>query len=91
MSELDKKIKIEKKLDITELDGEKVMIDFESGKYFMVKGSGNEIWDTIKDGITISEIVDGLLKEFDVDREICERDVLSFVKQMEGYNFISLQ
>lgn len=90
MSELDKKIKVEKKLDVTELDGEKVMIDFESGKYFMIKGSGNDIWDLMKDGISIGEIVDELLKIYSVDRQTCEESVVSFVKSMEGYKFISL-
>ena len=42
------KIKLKKKLNVTDLSGEKVMIDFESGKYFMIKGSGNDIWDLIR-------------------------------------------
>ncbi len=90
MSEVDKKIKIEKHLDVTELDGEKVMIDFDTGKYFMIKGSGNDIWDAIKDGITIGEIVDSLLKEYDVDRKTCEDSVTEFIKTLEGYKFITL-
>jgi hypothetical protein len=90
MNETEKRIKIEKNLDVTELDGEKVMIDFESGKYFMIKGSGNDIWDMMRDGIKISEIIDALLKEYDVDRETCEKSVVAFIKQMENYKFIAL-
>ena len=32
-----------KHLDVTDLAGEKVMIDFATGKYFLLKGSANEI------------------------------------------------
>jgi len=87
---LNKKIKIEKQLDVTDLAGEKVMIDFESGKYFMIKGSGNDIWDMMKDGITVQEIVNGLLGIYDVDEATCSSSVVEFVQQMENYGFISL-
>ena len=90
MSELEKKIKIEKHLDVTELDGEKVMIDFETGKYFIIKGSGNDIWDNLRDGITISDIVETLLKIYDVDKDTCSQSVLAFIKKMEEYKFVSL-
>lgn len=33
-------IKLKKQLNVTDLAGEKVMIDFESGKYFLIKGAG---------------------------------------------------
>ncbi len=90
MGENEKRIRIEKNLDVTELDGEKVMIDFDSGKYFMIKGSGNDIWDMMRDGIKVSEIVDELLKVYDVDKQTCESSVNDFIKQMVEYKFISL-
>lgn len=90
MDLMNKKIKIEKKLDVTELDGEKVMIDFDSGKYFMIKGSGNDIWDMMEDNMDINTIVENLLKEYDVDREVCQESVITFVNQMKDYGFVSL-
>ena len=36
-------VRLIKNLDVTDLDGEKVMIDFSSGKYFLLKGAANEI------------------------------------------------
>lgn len=90
MDNLQSKVSILKKLDVTELDGEKVMIDFESGKYFMIKGAGNDIWDMLKDGMTIQEIIDGLLAIYEVDESVCRESVLAFLKQMKDYGFISL-
>lgn len=89
MDLLNKKIKIEKNLDVTDLAGEKVMIDFESGKYFMIKGAGNDIWDMMKDGITAQEIIEGLLKIYDVDETTCRESVVAFIGQMKDYGFIS--
>ena len=75
-------IVMKKNLKPTDLAGEKVMIDFETGKYFMIKGSGNVIWDTMKDGITVSEIIDKLMDEYDVDREVCTKDTIAFIESL---------
>ena len=39
------------------------MVDFEQGKYFMIKGTGNDIWDMLQENknITPGEIIDKLL------------------------------
>lgn len=82
------KIILKKKLNVTDLAGEKVMVDFDNGKYFLIKGVGNDIWDMIQDEITPSEIIEKLLSEYDVSREECEKSVMEFLEKMEGYNFI---
>ncbi|MBO4921474.1 MAG: PqqD family protein [Lachnospiraceae bacterium] len=84
----DTKIVLKKKLNVTDLAGEKVMVDFDSGKYFLIKGVGNDIWEMIQNEITPNEIIDKLLSEYDVNREECEKSVMEFLKKMEGYNFI---
>ena len=79
---------LKKKLNVTDLAGEKVMIDFESGKYFMIKGAGNDIWDMIQNEISIEEIIQNLLQIYDVSVEECEQSVFSFLDQMKKLNFI---
>ena len=81
-------ITLKKKLNVTDLAGEKVMIDFESGKYFMIKGTGNDIWDMIQTEITVGDIIANLLEEYDVSQEECEKSVFAFLEQMEKLNFI---
>ena len=81
-------IHLTKQLNVTDLAGEKVMIDFDSGKYFMIKGAGNEIWDLLQEETTPAKIIDQLLREYDVSPEECEQSVLSFLDKMESYNFI---
>ncbi|MBQ9118873.1 MAG: PqqD family protein [Lachnospiraceae bacterium] len=81
-------IRMKKKLNVTDLAGEKVMIDFESGKYFMIKGSGNDIWDLIQNEITVGEIITHLLSEYEVSEEECEASVLAFLQRMKDLDFI---
>ncbi len=85
-------INIIKMPDVTELAGEKVMIDFESGKYFMLTGSANDIWDMLqKDIKTSQEIVDGLLAQYDVATETCTEEVVSFLNKLMEIGFIKIE
>lgn len=86
--EVKETIKLKKQLNVTDLSGEKVMIDFESGKYFMIKGTGNDIWDLIQEETTVDEIVEKLLSEYDVSREECEKAVNEFLDKLRELDFI---
>ncbi|MBP5661310.1 MAG: PqqD family protein [Lachnospiraceae bacterium] len=79
---------LKKHIEVTELAGEKVMIDFESGKYFLVKGVGNDIWDYLQKETTAADIINHLLEEYEVSPEVCEAQVMQFLGKMEEYSFI---
>ena len=84
-----KGVKKSKQLNVTELAGEKVMIDFDSGKYFLIKGVGNDIWDMLQEETTPGNIIDKLMGEYEVSIEECEESVMSFLKKMQELGFIS--
>jgi hypothetical protein len=79
-----------KPLDVTDLSGEKVMIDFSTGKYFLLKGAANEIWDMIKNDISVAAIRDNLLEIYDVDKDTCLNSVINFLKQIRENGFVEL-
>ncbi|MBR6626501.1 MAG: PqqD family protein [Lachnospiraceae bacterium] len=81
-------IVFKKKLNVTELAGEKVMVDFETGKYFLIKGVGNDIWDMLQEETTPAQIIEKLLAEYDVTPEECEKAVMEFLDKVKEYNFI---
>lgn len=85
------RIKILNKPHVSDLAGEKVMVDFESGKYYMLKGVANDIWDLLVDGVTVDEIVNTLLSEYDVTEEVCRNEVKKFLEQMVAYRFIQME
>lgn len=82
------KLILKKTLNVTDLSGEKVMIDFETGKYFMIKGVGNDIWDMLGSEITPDEIITKLLSEYEVTPEECEKSVMEFLGKMRELEFI---
>ncbi len=85
------RVRILSKINITELADEKVMIDFETGKYFLLKGVACDICEMLSEDITVKMICDGLLKEYDIDMQTCYAEVLSFLKNMEEQGFIKLE
>jgi hypothetical protein len=87
----DRKVRLIKNLEVADLDGEKVMIDFSTGKYFLLKGAANEIWDYIQNPVCISEILNKLMLEYDVTEEICRDSTLSFLTQLKNYDFITVE
>lgn len=84
-------ISLVKKLDVTDLAGEKVMIDFETGKYFLLKGSANEIWDILyeaENGISVEDIISKLLSIYEVEYDVCKTSVFQFLDHLLKLEFI---
>ncbi len=84
------KVVIGKSVTTSEIDNEKVMIDFETGKYFMIKGVGNDIWEKVQTEISVNDLVASLLAEYDIDEQTCETQVIDFLDKLNGYGFLNV-
>lgn len=87
-------VKLIKPLEVTDLSGEKVMIDFSTGKYFLLKGAANEIWDFLSEqteGITVENMITSLMGIYEVDRDTCKNSVLTFLNHLASLDFISCE
>lgn len=83
-------VKLITDISVTELAGEKVMIDFGTGKYFMIKGAGNAIWDMIQHPVSVGAIIEKLLAEYEVTEEECETAVAAFLEKLKNLRFVEL-
>ncbi|MDO5291865.1 MAG: PqqD family peptide modification chaperone [bacterium] len=84
------KITLVKNLDVTDLSGEKVMVDFETGKYFLLKGVANDIWEYIQKPTTVKQIKEQLLCEYEVDEKTCLNEIIKFLTELKSNEFIQL-
>ena len=82
-------IKLIKKLEIADLEGDHVMVDFKSGKYFWLKGIANDIWEYLSsyEKVEIDFIIEQLLKEYDVEKSICIQEVQDFLDKLVALKF----
>jgi hypothetical protein len=77
-------------IDATDLNGDKVMMNLQKGKYFALNDVGSGIWDIISRPITVKDIIDTLLKEYEVDAAVCEETVMSFLEKLKDAELISI-
>ncbi len=84
------KIKLVKNLDVTDLAGDKVMVDFESGKYFMLKGTAADIWNLIQNETTVGNVKNELQKIYDVDDNTCLSGIEGFLNQLKENEFVTI-
>lgn len=85
------KITLIKPMDVTDLAGDKVMIDFETGKYYMLKGSAVDIWENIQSATTVGDVKNKLMEIYDVTEDECSANIEAFLTQMQNNKFITLE
>ena len=66
----------------TEIDEQTVMMDILRGSYFGLNRTGSRIWSLLAEPITIGDLCDRLLEEFDAPREQCEQQVVGFLESL---------
>ncbi len=74
----------------TNMDGETVMMSIEKGEYFGLDSVGSRIWELIENPIEVNKLVELLLEEFEVDRELCEADTFEFLNQLNAKKLLIL-
>ncbi len=70
---------------------EAVIMHVKSGIYFGLDTVGASIWKLIQEPKTVNEIQDAIIEEFNVDPERCERDTLSFIKELYREGLIEVR
>ncbi|MGV3466510.1 MAG: lasso peptide biosynthesis PqqD family chaperone [Heyndrickxia sp.] len=73
---------------VSDMNGEKVMLHIQKGKYFNLGEIGGKIWGYLKNPTTVSVIVSKLMEEYDVSEETCEQQVISFLELLKKEDLI---
>ncbi|AWD67027.1 MULTISPECIES: lasso peptide biosynthesis PqqD family chaperone [Priestia] len=64
---------------VSDMDGEKVMLSISNGKYYNLGEIGGEIWEKIKEPISVSELISTLVTQYNVEQSDCEEQVIAFL------------
>lgn len=64
------------------VDDEVVMMSADQGQYFGLSTVGAQIWELTESPIVVSDLVQKLCEDYDVDAKECEGDTLSFLDSM---------
>jgi hypothetical protein len=76
---------------VQDIDGEILIYNMQDNSYFALKAISREIWEYLYEGRSLEETLDILLEKYDIDREILERDMESFVHSLMDSRLLSLE
>jgi hypothetical protein len=76
---------------VSDMGGEKVMMNIDNGKYYNLGEIGGDIWTLIEKSISVQEVVEALLTEYQVEREDCVEQVLTFLQQLYNEKLINIE
>jgi hypothetical protein len=75
-------------LEWRRVEGEIVALDLRRSEYLAINPSGAALWPALLEGATRDQLVERLLEKWGVDREAAERDVDTFLSQLEGRDLL---
>jgi hypothetical protein len=64
---------------VSDMNGEKVMMSIQKGKYYNLGSVGGSIWEGIQSQISVGELIKALVNEYEVDYSDCQEQVMSFL------------
>ena len=76
---------------VSDMDGEKVMLSVSNGKYYNLGELGGEIWELMKEPISIQELVITLQSQYNVDPADCMSHVTDFLNQLLEQGLVSIK
>jgi hypothetical protein len=74
-----------------DLIGDAVILDLKKGIYYGLDEVGARVWSLIKEPRRVSDVLDVLLEEYEVDRHRCESDVLDLLRDLKGRELIEIR
>ncbi len=71
-----------------ELDDNQVMMHLDNGKYFGLNPVGKRIWALLDQPKSFEEIIGALLTDFEVEENLCRKEVLEFLDKALNYEIV---
>jgi hypothetical protein len=72
-----------------QFEDETVVLDLKSSMYLSTNAAGTLIWQALERGTTRTQLVELLLREFDVERAQAEADVDAFLSECRKRKLLS--
>jgi len=74
-----------------EVDGELVGLNVVTGTCYGFNGTATAVWRRLDQPKSVSELRDSLIEEFEVEPDVCERELRELLDQLEKDGLVELQ
>ncbi len=88
MATLESRISIPQDVLFRDVDGEAVILNLATGKYFGLDQVGTRMWALLAQHKSISDAYHALLDEYDVTAEQLQHDLLNLVENLASHRLI---
>jgi hypothetical protein len=75
---------------VSDMNGEKVMMSVQNGKYYNLGEIGGLIWEKIQSPTTVSNLINLLILEYNVEHSDCKNQVIDFLDNLHVEGLIEL-
>ena len=72
-----------------QLQGEAVLLDLQTKRYYRLNATGARIWKGVQDLLPPHEIVDALVREFEVDRATAQAETERALEDLRAQGLIT--
>ena len=87
---LDKRVTVPPGVMFRDLDGEAVVLEIESGRYFGLNETGTRMWLLLQEHGSVEQVLRDLLNEYDVTEERLRRELLSFIETLSSQRLLQV-
>ncbi len=90
MSTLASKTTIPKDVVFRDLDGEAVILNLQTGKYYGLDQVGTRMWNLLAQHGQVEAAYRALLDEYDVSEEQLQHDLLDLIDRLAGHGLVQV-
>jgi hypothetical protein len=73
------------------LAGESVILNLKNGIYYGLNPVGARIWSLIQERKRVEEVRDQIIEEYEVDRDVCERELIALLANLEENGLVDVE
>ena len=74
-----------------DVEDEVVILGLKDGVYYGLNPVGAFIWNIIQEPKTVAEIRDAVLEEYDVEKEVCEKDLMELLTELSDKGLVEIE
>jgi hypothetical protein len=74
-----------------DLGGEAAILNMKSGVYYGLDPIGAQVWNLLQKPHRVAEIREAVVRDYDVEPERCERDVIALLESLLAEGLIEVQ
>jgi hypothetical protein len=88
---LNSKVSIAGDVVSCDLVEEAALLNLKDGIYYGLNPVGARIWNLIQKPITVSDILDTIIEEYDVERDVAQADLMELLENLLGKELVKVE